>query len=303
MHKVLIVWDARHAPRQLQFFIDTFIDTCSDYEIESRFLSFCIDDFNGVDRCQYSMRALLNAVHLHKPDTLISMGSESNLLAKLIKPALKIPLICNKLPAEFEPSGNVKKHIDRMSKSISAHCNWSYSFNRNNTHYLPPNIIGPISKRIAIIKTDPIGLVLANLVQQQGLEYFYCHFDPLRPLADKQILKAGFIIISTDADRQQILATYAASYGIPTLYIGDLKPSKINKKKLDCFDSVNAITDINLVRKIRRWSLSSLEQKLTIAKLNQDKQSKHIGIIRFLDDLGFKRAISLRNPMLVQDNP
>jgi len=303
MHKVLIVWDARHAPRQLQFFIDTFIETCSDYEIESRFLSFCIDDFNGVDRCQYSMRALLNAVHLHKPDTLISMGSESNLLAKLIKPALKIPLICNKLPAEFEPSGKVKKQIDRMSKSISAHCNWSYSFNRNNTHYLPPNNIEPIVERIAIVKTDPIGLVLANLVQQQGIEYFYCRFDPARPLIDKQILNAGLIIISTQADKQQILATYAASYGIPTLYIGDLKPSKINKKKLDCYDSVSSITDIRLIRKIRAWRNSPLEHKLNTAKQCQYRQSKHIGIRRFLDDLGFKKAINFRNPILVQDNP
>lgn len=303
MHKVLIIWDARHAPRQLRFFIDSFINTCSDYDIESRFLSFCIDDFNGVDRCQYSMRALLNAVHLYKPDTLISMGSESNLLAKLIKPALKIPLICNNLPLEFEPCGKVKKQIDRMSKSFSVHCNWSYHFNKNNTHYLPPTNVEIDSQSIAIVKTDPIGRVLSNIVQQQGIDYFYCDFDPTAPLADIQIFKAGLIIISTDADKQQILAAYAASIGIPTIYIGSSWPFKINAKKQTYYDSVTSIKDINLIRKIRGWHNSSPKQKRDLAKCNQYRQSKHMGIRRFLDDLGFNHVINIRNTTLLQDNP
>jgi hypothetical protein len=303
MHKVLIVWDARHAPSQLIFFIDSFINACSDYDIESRFLSFSIDDFNNIDKCQYSMRALLNAVHLHKPDTLISMGSESNLLAKLIKPALKIPLICNNLPAEFEPSGKVRKHIDRLSKPFSVHCNWSYQFNQNNTHYLPPTQFETHSKSIAIVKSDPIGLVLSNIVQQQGIDYFYCNFDPAAPFADKRLLKAGLIIISTDADKQQILATYAASLGIPTLYIGNLWPLKHQSKQQSCYGNVTSIKDINLIREIRAWHNTSPEQKRDLAKYSQFKQSEQTGIRRFLDDLGFKHVINIRNTTLVQDNP
>lgn len=305
MHKVLIVWDARNAPTQLQHFIESFIETCSDYEIDARFIGFTLDNFNGVDRCQYSMRALLNAVHFHKPDTLISFGSESNLLAKLIKPALKVPLICNNLPSELESSYHVRKQIDKATKTFYVHCNWSFTFDKLYRYYIPTRLIGSSLSQVTIIKSDPLGPVLANIVQQHTIDFDYLHLDQEKLQTtnnfDTLIPNAGLILVSSEFDQQQLLAIHAASLGISTLYVGQLNPVKINGKKIDFLKHVSSTTDIELIRHLKSWRKHSQLQRTKQAKLNQHSQSKYIGIIRFLDDLGYERATKTRNLTRIQN--
>ena len=301
MHKVLIVWDARNAPRQLTYFIDSFKSICSDYDMDAKFLSICTNDFNGVDRCQYGMRALLDAVHYHMPDLLISMGSEANLLAKLIKPALKIPLICNNIPANFEFTGSVKKRLDKLTNSFTASCSWSYSTDSNNTNYLPPSPINILDDSITIIKEDPIGPVLANIVQQHGIEYHYISCDTLMAYDNPCLLKTGIIIMSSEMDKQQSLATYAATCGITTIYVGTTPPLKLNGKFYDDYQSVMSTKDINLINIIKDWKQRSQANRYKQATSVQVKQSIRIGIIKYIEDLGFKNKKTTINTHLLKN--
>lgn len=272
------------------------METCSDYEIDSRFLAFCSDSFNGIDRCQYSMRALLNAVHQHQPDTIVSFGSEANLLAKLIKPTLRVPLICNNLPHELEYSGRVRKHIDKVTKTLTAHCNWSFNFEKNHTDYLPSNIlVDPLPSRIAIVKSDPIGPVLANLAKQHDIDFIYINPDQSQIALNDAFSNVGFMIVSTDCDSNSVLSTIASSFGISTLYVGKTKPNKAHYICQEAYENATSTTDIKLIMKLKEWKKQSLIQKFNQAKLNQYNQSKNNGIIKFLDDLGFKQNQSAVN--------
>jgi len=292
MQRVLFVWDARNAPKHLYFFIDHFKEICSDYEIEPRFLSFCDQDFNGIDRCQYGMRALLNAVHHHNADIIISFGSQSNLLAKLIKPTLKVPLICNNLPDELEQSANVKKKIDRVTKTFTAHCNWSLSFNSKSNYYLPPNIIkDTLNTCIGIIKADPIGPVLANLVLQQGLTFKYINSESSNKRLKSQFSDVDFMIISTDVDDIYRLSNYAASYGIPSLHVGQKLRTKASKEKHPLYENVSSSIDIELINKIKVWKGFTKPQKQESANEARHVQSIHNGIDKFLADLGFQKSL------------
>lgn len=292
MQRVLFVWDARNAPKHLYFFIDHFKEICSDYEIEPRFLSFCDQDFNGIDRCQYGMRALLNAVHHHNADIIISFGSQSNLLTKLIKPTLKVPLICNNLPDELEQSANVRKKIDRVTKTFTAHCNWSLSFNSKSNYYLPPNIIkDTLHTCIGIIKTDPIGPVLANLVLQQGLTFKYINSEFSNKRLMSQFADVDFMIISTDVDDIYRLSNYAASYGIPSLHVGKQQRAKFGKEKPPLYESVSSSIDIELINKIKAWKGFSKSQRQENANKARQSQSIYNGIDKFLADLGFQKSL------------
>lgn len=264
MQKVLFVWDARNAPRLLQFFINNLIDATSDYEIDARFLSFTKDKPDGVNECQYSMRALLNAVHHHKPDLIISFGSESNFLSKLIKPSLKVPLICNNLPNQLEYSGSVKKHINRVTKPFCAHCSWLYHYKNKHSDYLIPETLSKHSY-IGIIKSDPLGPVLANLAQQQGIEFKYFSIEQFDSKPNSIFFDTGLILLSVDLDKQHIVGTVAASFGCTTLYIG--KPnSQYSKKILGMpFESVSSTRDIGLIKAIKYWKELSIEQRLIVS--------------------------------------
>ncbi|WP_438463858.1 hypothetical protein [Marinomonas sp. PE14-40] len=291
MQRVLFVWDARNAPKHLNFFINRFKEICSDYEIESRFLSFCDQDFNGIDRCQYGMRALLNAVHYHNVDIIISFGSQSNLLTKLIKPTLKVPLICNNLPDELEQPASVKKKIDRVTKTFTAHCNWSFNFNSKSNYYLPPNIIKEtLNTCIGIIKSDPIGPVLANLVLQQGLTFKYINSTSSSKALKNQIADVDFMIISTDVNDYYRLSNYAASYGIPSLHVGEKQYAKIYKDKHASYERVTSTIDIELINKIKAWKGYSKFQKQESVDEARNIQSINNGINKFLDDLGFQKS-------------
>ncbi|MFT2109937.1 hypothetical protein [Marinomonas sp. 2405UD68-3] len=286
MHNVLLVWDARRATKSLKNFIRAFEKKSSHFNMTLTVIQFNYKQDLSSGRIRYGMRALFNQIHDVNPDIILSFGAQANILAKLLKPALGVPLICNALPEGLEHTGYASSTLDTFTQKFSEHFKWKAI---ENPLVFIPTMASKVqfNGSIGVISEDPNGPVLANIIKQQQanvvtiekqnvLERFFSEFEGI-----------DLLVLSIRACNDGHLIHCANACGIPIILVCHTSESNLIKEGYNGWVA-SSLEDPRLIRYIRNWNEMSEEAKRVLSQYSQDIQSQSNGIHHFFTILGLK---------------
>lgn len=295
MQKLLLLWDSRRANSYFIEFIESLRETSLDFDIELTILQ--IDHIQDIDsgRIKYGMRNLLDQVHRVQPDMITCFGSQANILGKLIRPALRIPLVCNQMPECIDSTVFTSATIDKFTQKFSEYLKWD--LNKESYTFIPTMLEKKnINGRIAVMSDDPIGPALTNIIQQQNLIVQSLIRDNVLNHHQDVFESIELFALSNRADIDGRLIHAANACGIPVILISQGPMAQLIKDGYNGW-VISSIEDVRLLRCLRNWHSMSGDAKKILSQYSQEMQSRKNGIHYFFKAIGAKErgALSVGN--------
>ncbi len=292
MHNVLLVWDARRATKPLINFISAFEKKSLDFDMELTIIQFDYkqDLFSG--KIRYGMRSLFDQVHRVKPDIILSFGSQANVLSKLLKPTLRVPLICNALPEDLDRVDYTSSTLDKFTQKLSEHFKWKAT--ENPLVFIPTmEIKTQFTGSIGVISEDPAGPVLANIIKQQHTEVVVIKKQDVLKRFFSELESIDLLIVSSRMSQDGGGIVHCANAcGIPIVLICHTSQSEFIKEGYNGW-LVSSIEDTRLIKRIQNWNDMSDAAKQVISHYSQEIQSQSNGIHNFFTILGLKELATV----------
>ncbi|MCZ2720731.1 hypothetical protein O1D97_03485 [Marinomonas sp. 15G1-11] len=288
MHNVMLIWDARGATSSLKSFIRAFDKKSADFQVRLNITQIDCEHDIRAGKIRYGMRPLLDQVHRVSPDIIIAFGAHANVLVKLLKPALKVPVICNSLPDYLDSVVCTSAVIDKYTQKFSEHFKWKAS--EETLHFIPTmsekiKFFG----KVGVISDDPNGPVLATIIKQ--------YHSSVRSLEKASILLHGYneledidlLVFSSRICHDGRLIHCANACGIPVVFVCNSPISQIVKENYNGW-LITTIEDSSLVRCLQHWGRMPKDAKQVLSSYAQEMQSKSNGIHHFFKMIGLKEV-------------
>jgi len=295
MHNVLLVWDARRATKSLKNFISAFEKKSSHFHMTLTVIQFDYKQDPSLGCIRYGMRALFDQIHRINPDIILSFGSQANVLAKLLKPTLRVPLICNALPEDLENVDYTSSALDAFTQKFSEHFKWKAT---ENPLVFIPTMASKVhfNSTIGVISEDPNGPVLANIIKQQQASVITIKKQDVLKRFYSELKGIDLLIFSSRACNDGRLIHCANACGIPIVLVCHTSTSNLIKEGYNGWIA-SSLEDTRLIRYIQNWNEMSDEAKRVLSQYSQDIQSQSNGIHHFFTILGLKErpTTQLRN--------
>ena len=287
MHNVMLIWDARQAPILLNDFIHKLVSLSTDFDVKLNVLQLDYQFDLQLGKIKYGLRSLLDQVHVSKPEIILCFGSQANMLGKLLKPALRVPLIRNVLPSCLDKQHSTSSTLDKITQKFSEHYKWETT--SDNFHFIPtmPNKTH-FDGQVALIIEDPLGPVLSNLIQQQRLPYTHLYKQQILEHFYDALSPIDLLVISSRADKDGRLIHCANACGIPVVLVSQDPIAQLIKDGYNGW-VINSVEDARLVRCLQNWRDMSEDAKSILSQYSQEHQSERNGIHHFFSSIGIKK--------------
>ncbi|REG83169.1 hypothetical protein [Marinomonas pollencensis] len=283
MFRIMVFWDSREANRPLVEFINELDETLCLYQIEPMFLQIDHQHAPQSGKIKPSMRALIDFVHCYKPHLLMCFGSETNMLARLVKPALKCEVSFNRLPEHLEDDSSKVSQIGFWLKRFMEYRSWDHEEERNEFIYFGASTTKIVANRALVFDGDPMAPVFSRLSDESQFEILKIAAKQENYPAEFQSKESGLLLISETMPNYELLIDIANANGLFVLCISDSGKGVRNGENGWLIESTN---ERRLINCLINWRTMGDEARRVLSYHARDYQSYHSGLHYFCHTLG-----------------
>ncbi|MGO3455091.1 MAG: hypothetical protein ACTIMT_11455 [Marinomonadaceae bacterium] len=283
MFRILVFWDSREASSSLIHFMNELDETLCLYQIEPMFLQIDHEHAPQAGRIKPSMKALLEYVHRYKPHLLMCFGSEANVLARLLKPALKCETVFNRLPHHLEDVSSKMSRIGFWVRRFMDYKSWDHEELDSDFIYFGMSTSNIVANRVLVFDEDPMVPDFHRVSEESQFEMlkisskqedFRCEF------ASKE---SGLLLISEKMENYELLIDIANANGLFTLCMSDSGRGVHDGVNGWLVESTN---ERRLIKCLKNWRTMGNEARKVLSYHARSYQSYHSGLHYFCHILG-----------------
>ena len=278
MFRILVFWDSREANVPLVDFINELDETLCFYQIEPIFLQIDHRHLPQSGKIKPSMRGLVDFVHCYKPHLLMCFGSEANMLARLVKPALKCEVSFNRLPDYLEGSSSRLSRIGFWIKRFMDYRSWDHAEAGSEFMYFAASTTTVIANRVLVFDGDPLIPMFSRLSNESQFDMLKIDTQQESFSDEFAAMASGLLLISEAMPNYELLIDIANANGLFVLCMSDSGKAVRNGENGWLVESTN---ESRLMSCLVNWRTMGNEARKILSYHARDYQSYHSGLHYF----------------------